>query len=199
MPDELRMRVFAGPNGSGKSTIIKSIREYLVDGRALDFGIYINADDIANQLRNGVFNLTDYEVTSSTKVFNNIALASGLVNESFPKDIFLASFIMDQGKIALVNSEADERLAQIIADFLRKTLLSQKRKFSFETVFSHPSKLEIMRQANEAGYKVYLYFVSTENPEFNKSRVAIRVQENGHNVFHKKNREPLLSLTRATS
>ena len=39
-----------------------------------------------------------------------------------------------------------------------------------------------MRQAAEAGYKVYLYFVSTESPEINKYRVALRVKEGGHNV-----------------
>jgi predicted ABC-type ATPase len=32
------------------------------------------------------------------------------------------------------------------------------------------------------GYKVYLYFVSTESPEINKYRVALRRKKGGHDV-----------------
>lgn len=39
-----------------------------------------------------------------------------------------------------------------------------------------------MRKAEEAGYKVYLYFVSTESPVINKSRVAARKAKGGHDV-----------------
>jgi len=75
-----------------------------------------------------------------------------------------------------------EHLAQLIARFLREELLKYRRRFSFETVFSHPSNLDITRRAAEAGYKVYLYFVSTESPEINKFRVQYRVTQHGHNV-----------------
>jgi len=61
-------------------------------------------------------------------------------------------------------------------------LLRLKRRFSFETVFSHASNLDIMRRAAQEGYKVYLYFVSTESAEINKYRVALRVKNHGHNV-----------------
>jgi predicted ABC-type ATPase len=40
-----------------------------------------------------------------------------------------------------------------------------------------------MKDAIDAGYKVYLYFVSTESPEINKYRVKkVRVEEGGHDV-----------------
>ncbi len=39
-----------------------------------------------------------------------------------------------------------------------------------------------MRDAVEAGYKVYLYFVSTESPAINKFRVEARVKKGGHSV-----------------
>lgn len=39
-----------------------------------------------------------------------------------------------------------------------------------------------MKRATDAGYKVYLYFVSTESPEINKYRVKLRVMEGGHDV-----------------
>ena len=58
---------------------------------------------------------------------------------------------------------------------------------SVETVFFHESKVEIIKQAKEAGYKVYLYFVSTEHPDINVYRVKIvRVGEKGHDVDENK-------------
>ena len=61
-------------------------------------------------------------------------------------------------------------------------MLKTKQRFSFETVFSHPSNLDTMRDAVAAGYNVYLYFVSTDSPEINKYRVANRVKQDGHAV-----------------
>ena len=58
----------------------------------------------------------------------------------------------------------------------------KKKKFSFETVFSHRSKLDIMQVAVAEGYKVYLYFVSTESPDINIFRVETRKQLGGHDV-----------------
>ena len=175
------MRVFAGPNGSGKTTIINAIRDYKVKGVNVDFGIYINADDIAGELRENKFSFNKF-VETTNKEFQAIALASGLVNVDFGEDIFRKSYQFKNNSILLKSEEADERLAQIIADFLRKKLLQEKKKFSFETVFSHYSKLDIMKQAVEQGYKVYLYFVSTESPEINKYRVSVRKQQGGHDV-----------------
>ena len=56
------------------------------------------------------------------------------------------------------------------------------QSFSFETVMSHKSKLEEIRQANEVNYKTYLYYISTESPIINKDRVAMRVEKGGHPV-----------------
>lgn len=39
-----------------------------------------------------------------------------------------------------------------------------------------------MKRAANAGYKVYLYFVSTESAEINKYRVKLRVAKGGHDV-----------------
>jgi predicted ABC-type ATPase len=51
---------------------------------------------------------------------------------------------------------------------------------------SHPSKLETFQQAAEAGFKSYLYFISTEDPSINKDRVAARVAKGGHAVLASK-------------
>lgn len=179
----LRLRVFAGPNGSGKSTIIQAVKNYKVKNIPVDFGIYVNADDIEKALRSSTFVFKPYTIKFNPENFVAIALASGLVNNDFPKKAFLKSYIWDGKNLMLSSPAYAGRLAQIIADYLRKVLLAERKKFSFETVFSHESKLEIMRQAAEAGYKVYLYFVCTESPEINKYRVKeVRLKEGGHDV-----------------
>jgi predicted ABC-type ATPase len=181
-----RLRVFAGPNGSGKSTIIKSIRNYKTEHGKIDFGIYINADDINVQILNKGLALQPYEINTSKEEFIDVALKSGLIGANFTEKSFKVSFEIKNQKIILLTKSKSEQLAQIIADFLRKKLLAAGKKFSFETVFSHPSKLDIMREAKANGYKVYLYFVSTSSPEINKERVALRVKKGGHNVPIKK-------------
>jgi predicted ABC-type ATPase len=178
-----RLRVFAGPNGSGKSTIIEAVKKHRVKGIPVDFGIYINADDIARALRLNKFHFSSYTINASEQEFINVVVNSGLTNQNFPENEFLKSFNWKGNKLLLTHQKYSEILAQAIADFLRKKLLAQRKKFSFETVFSHKSKLEIMRQAATAGYKVYLYFVCTESPEINKFRVKqVRVKEGGHDV-----------------
>ncbi|HRN55054.1 MAG TPA: hypothetical protein PLL71_01305 [Agriterribacter sp.] len=179
---QLRLRVFAGPNGSGKSTVIYYVRKYKASGKGIDFGYYINADDIALTLRKNGFSFTPFDIAVSLKEFNAIAMESGLIGNEFPEIAFKKSFSLRSNLLQLKNPVAHERLAQIVADFLRKKLLLEKKRFSFETVFSHQGKLDIMKQAVEAGYKVYLYFVSTESPEINKFRILARTRRGGHDV-----------------
>jgi predicted ABC-type ATPase len=47
---------------------------------------------------------------------------------------------------------------------------------------SHESKLAFLKKAKEAGYRVYLYYVATEDPAINIQRVEQRVLESGHDV-----------------
>lgn len=76
----------------------------------------------------------------------------------------------------------DSYLASVAADFLRNKLLQTQANFTFETVMSHPGKVELLNRAQEAGYRTYLYYVATDDPEINISRVANRVKLNGHDV-----------------
>jgi len=74
------------------------------------------------------------------------------------------------------------RAAQIRADQLRAKYLAERLSFSFETVMSHPSKVEFMRHAKAAGYFVVLYFVGVEDHAISIARVADRVGKGGHDV-----------------
>lgn len=174
--------MFAGPNESGESTVIQYARNVSIKKRPIDFGYYINADDLAVQLQSREFSFDTYDLKVKPKEFIEVALRSGLVNDNFPLPDFIASFVLRNNRLRLKALSANERLAQILANFLREKLLAERKKFSFETVFSHRSKLNIMRQAVDAGYKVYLYFVSTKTPEINKFRVQARKAKKGHDV-----------------
>lgn len=187
-PDQtqLRLRVFAGPNGSGKSTVIKKVRETVINGKEIDFGVYINADDIAKTLSEDSFNFSIYEIECVKDEILNFASPSGLISDKFTINQLEKAIEVNGSKLNLLLKEFKDNVAQIIARFLREALLNAKKRFSFETVFSHESNLEIMERAVLAGYKVYLYFVATESPEINKYRVALRVRQGGHPVAEDK-------------
>jgi predicted ABC-type ATPase len=117
----------AGPNGSGKTTLTQWLRN-----RGIEFGEYINPDDIADKL----------EGSYSARIAK----------------------------------------AQIIADERREACIRARRSFSFETVMSHPSKVETLTHAKVEGFFVQLFFVGTDDPRTNVERVALRVAQGGHDV-----------------
>jgi predicted ABC-type ATPase len=178
----LRLRIFAGPNGSGKSTIIQSVRETIVNGRKIDMGFYINADDIVLQIRERRFSFDEFAIKVTQKRLQAFAVGSGLLSANFTEQQLNKSYHIRLNQLYLKDLSRLDELGQIVARFLREAMLEQRRRFSFETVFSHPSNIATIQLAVKNGYKVYLYFVSTESPEINKFRVAYRVSQHGHDV-----------------
>ncbi len=185
-----RFRLFAGPNGSGKSTIIKNARNSLVNGRPLDFGVYVNADDIAVDLAKGTFTFATYEMDKITMVhLAEYASISGLFRNGFNEEALYEAITLTGDNVELNAKNLVEMVAQLLSNFLIDQLLQAGKKCTMETVFSHFSKVQFMEQANSLGYKVYLYFVTTSNPEINVERVKLRVASNGHNVPENRIRE----------
>lgn len=72
--------------------------------------------------------------------------------------------------------------AALLAEQQRNTLLLSGASFCFETVYSHPSKLDFTARAKALGYTVIMVLIHLEQAELNAARVAQRVQEGGHNV-----------------
>lgn len=70
---------------------------------------------------------------------------------------------------------------QVVAE-IRDNLLLDGRSFCFETVFSHPSKVDFAGKAKALGYQVILVMIHLESAGLNKARVMQRVEEGGHNV-----------------
>jgi predicted ABC-type ATPase len=69
-----------------------------------------------------------------------------------------------------------------IAAHMRNQLLAKGESFCFETVFSHPSKIDFVAQAKANGYEVVLVFIHLDNLDLNLARIAQRVEEGGHAV-----------------
>ena len=75
--------------------------------------------------------------------------------------------------------------AKLAAD-RRTALIGARRSFAAETVFSHPSKLDLVRAALEAGYEVWVTFIHVSSPDLCVARVRARVQGGGHDVPEEK-------------
>jgi predicted ABC-type ATPase len=65
---------------------------------------------------------------------------------------------------------------------LREEYLLKKEGILFETVLSAGDKLDYIKRAKETGYFIRLFFVGTDHPSINASRIARRVMEGGHDV-----------------
>jgi predicted ABC-type ATPase len=70
----------------------------------------------------------------------------------------------------------------------RATLIARRAPFIAETVFSHPSKLELINDAKRAGYVVALHVLMVP-VHLAVVRVEARVAAGGHDVPHDKIRE----------
>ncbi len=84
----------------------------------------------------------------------------------------------------LYPEQAEQRSyeAAKIAELMRMQLLQQGRTFCFETVFSHPSKIDFVAQAKSMGYEIVLVFIHLDSISLNQARVSQRVSEGGHSV-----------------
>jgi predicted ABC-type ATPase len=81
------------------------------------------------------------------------------------------------GDPAAASVEAAQQ-ALILADHL----LENGVPFCFETVFSHPSKIDLMARAKALGYRVLLVFVHLDDIDLNLARISQRVAAGGHDV-----------------
>jgi len=69
-----------------------------------------------------------------------------------------------------------------IASSRRADYLAQGRDFVTETVFSHPSKLELIDEARDRGFTIIVMHVGVDTPDLSVARVGTRVEEGGHIV-----------------
>lgn len=180
-----RLRIIAGPNGSGKSTFIDTLR------KNFDCGIYINTDEIEKGLRDtGFINLNNYKISSTPEDFNSFILSSNSQSliQKATKEGLSINLTLEEN-ILISNSEINSYEAALIVEYIKNKLIENMQLFTFETVMSHHSKLDFVKDAIARGYRVYLYFIATESVDINIGRVAQRVMKRGHNVSEAKIRE----------
>lgn len=176
--EQKRLRIFAGPNGSGKTTIIQDLRD------KIPFGAYVNADDIEATLRiNRELDISAYGLKINTDAIQEYLRHSTFSPIKTKNPNLWTSFIIDNNRLKILEGiSVNAYMAADIAEFLRQQLLMAGKSFTCETVMSHEGKLNLMEDAKQAGYRVYLYYIATDDPEININRVSIRVALDGHNV-----------------
>jgi predicted ABC-type ATPase len=82
--------------------------------------------------------------------------------------------------------EINSYQAAQLAETLRLDQLDKGKSFCFETVFSHPSKIDFIARAKALGYQIILVVIHVEPVALNQARIAQRVLEGGHNMADEK-------------
>ena len=78
--------------------------------------------------------------------------------------------------------EGNSYHAAKLAEAMRMEQLRLGKSFCFETVFSHPSKIDFIGHAKALGYQIILVLIHLSSAELNKARVGQRVLDGGHSV-----------------
>lgn len=170
-----RLRMFAGPNGSGKSTFKTILRPELL-------GIYINPDEIEKEIRQRDFlDLQSYQIKTTEE-----EILDFFINSPLLKSVDLLeeahSLRFSDDKLSFFEVGVNAYFASVAADFIRNKLMKCSESFTFETVMSFADKIELLKKAQSRGYRTYIYYVATEDPSINISRVKYRVKMGGHSV-----------------
>ena len=181
-----RLRMLAGPNGSGKSTLAAQ----LSSDYAVNLYRFLNADLLFAEVEQS-------HQTACPFSIDNAELMQFVARSTYPREYkrpFEAGeiFIDEEDYLHFSANGINSYSVAIVADFFKEQYLKHRISFSFETVFSHPAKIDILRRAQAAGFKTYMYFVATENPVINVNRIKERVALGGHDVPEEKTRSRYL-------
>lgn len=108
--------------------------------------------------------------------------SSILHHEWMENAVYINPDIIAQEKFGDWNSKEAVMQAVKYCEELREKCLVEHKSLIFETVLSVEDKLEYILRAKEAGFFIRFFFVCTEHPTINASRIARRVMEGGHDV-----------------
>ncbi|MFM2287711.1 MAG: hypothetical protein RL684_854 [Pseudomonadota bacterium] len=136
---------------------------------------------------------------SAAPIFHIIAGPNGagkstlyrtLIQPTFPSAEFVNADLLAQahyGKAATTREESET--GQRLAETRRRELMAARKSLVTESTFSHPSKLDLVRDAIALGYEVRVYHVNLRSPDLAVKRVERRVGDGGHPVPEDKTRE----------
>lgn len=98
---------------------------------------------------------------------------------------FINADIIQRDELQDPSMKASYQAAKI-AETRRTQMLEAHQSFATETVFSHPSKLEIVETARSNGYLVIVMHVGVDSADLSVNRVRLRTEEGGHDVPEEK-------------
>lgn len=98
---------------------------------------------------------------------------------------FINADIIQRDELREPSPEASYRAAKI-AEKRRREHMDAGQSFVMETVFSHPSKLELLSDAREAGFRVIVFHLALASADLAVARVEARIDEGGHPVPEEK-------------
>lgn len=101
---------------------------------------------------------------------------------------FINADIIQRDELGDPSAEASYQAAEIAAA-RRAQYLAAGLDFVTETVFSHPSKLDLITKARSRGFTVRVMHVGVEAADISVARVNDRISEGGHSVPEHKIRE----------
>lgn len=96
--------------------------------------------------------------------------------------VYINPDIIAQEELGGWNSPEAVLKAAKVATERREKCLEEGESLIFETVFSAIDKIDFLKRAKEIGYFIRLFFIGTNHPSINASRIAHRVMEGGHDV-----------------
>jgi predicted ABC-type ATPase len=167
--------MFAGPNGSGKSTMKSVIKPNLL-------GFYVNPDELEAEIAQvGFLDFKRFEINADKTELLGFFQTSTLLDKADLSDqAELLKF--NDNKLDFFAVSVNAYFASVAADLIRQKLILAGASFAFETVMSSPDKIDLLKEARRRGYRTYLYYVATDDPIINISRVEHRVKTGGHDV-----------------
>jgi predicted ABC-type ATPase len=173
--------MLAGPNGSGKSTLFGYL-EQISGEKGFHLGQVLNPDVLEQELADN----RRVDLAAMGIGADNDELATYVREHALFKRLEGDLPTVEDG--ILVASEGYEPgyFIPVLCDLLRDRWMASARSFSFETVMSSESKIDLLRAAGLAGYRTYLYYIFTEAPQINLERIVNRVATGGHDVPYDK-------------
>ena len=94
---------------------------------------------------------------------------------------FVNADVIQRDRLRDPTPTAAYEAARIAAE-TRDAYLAEGRSFVTETVFSHPSKLALVKDARKAGFRVVVFHLGLASAEVAVARVRARRSEGGHGV-----------------
>lgn len=154
----------AGPNGSGKT----SLASWLAKDYSVNFYQMLNADNLMKTARETL------RLAAPTPIGADELVAFAHAT-AYPPDVIAlfanGGVAVQSDCVVFKKAAVNTYSVALVTAFFREKLFSAGASFSLETVFSHPSKLAVLKRAKDLGYRTYMYFVATEGPQININRV----------------------------